>query len=303
MKRKMFLFSLCLCICFSAMAQADDDFSAAFANKRGVYLLPQAGDFALGIDATPVLRYMGNFFSSSLNPAPQFNGVNGVNQTIFGKYFLQDNRAIRGRLTIGMSNYVDKYAVPDDEAIADEIAAGNTPDPYLYTKLTDIKRESNTFAELGIGYEFRRGNGRVQGFFGGEVFAGIEVGKTKYEYANPIEDTTPWTWPWPSMMSAGYTDYINGILCRVTENKAGRISYAGLGAFAGVEYFFAPQMSIGGEFGLGFSFSYSGQNKVTGEGWDSAGDVTTQSKQGTGWGTEMQLNTYPSGRITLMFHF
>ena len=304
MKRKMFLFGLCLCIGFSAMAQADDDFSAAFANKRGVYLLPQAGDFALGIDATPLLRYMGNFFSSSFNPAPLFNGVDGVNvQTIYGKYFLEDNRAIRARLSIGMSNYADKYAVPDDEAIADAILAGETPGADLYTKLTDIQRGSYTGVELGVGYEFRRGNGRVQGFYGGEVFLGYEGGKTKYEYANGITEDNKT----PSRYNYSYTEIINGISCRVTEDKAGKTIYAGLGAFAGVEYFFAPQMSIGGEFGLGFRFTSNGQSTMTGEGWDSSigstGDLTTQSQKGTGWGYDMRLDTYPSGRITLMFHF
>jgi hypothetical protein len=59
----------------------DEINNAAYVNKRGVYLLPQAGDFALGVDATPFLEYLGNLFSGSYD-APMFGGG-----SIYGKYF------------------------------------------------------------------------------------------------------------------------------------------------------------------------------------------------------------------------
>ena len=292
MKKIMFSFSLCLCVGFSAMAQdVDEEFNAAYSTKRGVYLLPQAGDFALGIDATPFLRYLGNIFTSSFNPAPSFNGVD---QTLYGKYFLQDNRAIRARLTINIDNNVYKGVVPDDAAI---LQAGTTPDPDLYTKLTDVERSTASRVELGVGYEFRRGNGRVQGFYGGEVFLGFEGGKTKYEYANKI--TTDNQNP---SRSIGYSGNINGTDSRITEDKIGNALYAGLGAFAGVEYFFAPQISIGGEFGFGFIFNTEAQGQSTWEGWDAT-EVKTQTRKSDAWGHSIQVNTRPAGSIFLMFHF
>ena len=283
------MFGLCLCVGFSAMAQnVEEEYSAAYANKRGVYLLPQAGDFALGVDATPFLRYMGNFFTSGNNVAPFFKDVNGFNQTLYGKYFLQDDRAIRARLTVSVLNATDKGVIRNDVAFFDDAASTAT--------LFDIQRESSTMLELGAGYEFRRGHGRVQGFWGGEVALGFSSEKFSYDYANRItdENETPSTYDF----GWNFSNY------RTTEVKPGNAIYFGLGAFAGVEYFFAPQMSLGGEVGLGFGFSTTGQGQMTRERWDTDALRVEIDKYGN-WenAQNIAVGTRTSGRIFLMFHF
>ena len=291
MKKVIFLLSLCLCVGFSAMAQDDDDdgLDAAYFNKRGVYLLPQAGDFALGIDASPFLRYLGNFFSSNDNRAPNFNGVN---QMIYGKYFLEDDRALRVRLGLNLYNNAQMGVVENDEAVAS--------DPLnRYARVNDIFKESSSEVQLGIGYEFRRGSGRVQGFYGGEILLGYGFGKDKYEYANPMTALNQR----PS--SYDFNGNIWGPM-RVTEKNYGHGFSAGLGGFAGVEYFFAPQMSIGGELILGVIVNRQGQSETTTERWNTSLDsVETQTRRDIGnqWTVQNIMAGNIGGRVFLMFHF
>ena len=291
MKRTMFLISLCLCIAFSAMAQnVEEEYSAAYATKRGVYLLPQAGDFALGVDANPFLRYVGNIFTSAENRAPRFRGVD---YTLYGKYFLKDNRALRARLTLDVSNETCKGDVPNDE-VADE-------DPMA--RLTDIQRKSSAGFNLGVGYEFRRGNGRVQGFWGGEVSFGYSGGKTTYDYANLMteDNQVPSTYYFDSNY---YDPPYGSMRVRTTEDKWGNQISFGLGGFVGVEYFFAPQISLGGQIGLGFGFITNGQNQTTTERWGDEDLILETSKNQYSWlAQSINLRSYTSGSIFLMFHF
>ena len=283
MKRVIFLLGLCLCVGFVAIAQdVEEDFNAAYANKRGVYLLPQAGSFAIGIDARPFLEYLGSFFSD-VNLPPSFG-----DQTIYGKYFLEDNRAIRGRLTLNMYNDVSKGQVSDDTK--------SNPDEYLI----DIQRYSLADITLGAGYEFRRGYGRVQGFYGGEFMLGYRGGKSKYEYGNKftIDNTTPTTYDFDY-------GYAYNVPVRPVEDKFGKRFSVGVGAFAGVEYFFAPQMSVGGELNVNLWLRATGQGQLTSEKWNATiDDRDTQISKSGNWNAfRLGFDSYPSGRIFLMFHF
>jgi len=300
MKKIIVSIGLCL-IGYVTMAQNVDDVNnAAYVNKRGVYLLPQAGDFALGIDATSFLEYLGNIFSS-YNSAPDFG-----EQTIYGKYFIEDTRAIRARLSLGLSTTVHKGVVRNDAAF--------DLDPDSEATLFDAQRLSGSNVELGIGYEFRRGNGRVQGFCGGEFILGYGSEKEKYVYANAVQE---------DFLLPDFYDFGKNLvnittgnppttttIGRVTEVKPRRTFSVGLGTFAGVEYFFAPQMSLGGEFGLGFYFTSTGQAQTTRESWTTKTSGTVdewqvQTDKSLNWGNarDFGINTRPSGRIFLTFHF
>ena len=302
MKKIIISLSLCLCVVFIAAAQYDDsdasdDVSgAAFTSRRGVALLPKAGDFALGIEASPMLTYLGGFLSSSGATAPTFDGVN---QTIYGKYFLNNDRAIRARLSLYTYNRMNKSVVPNDWELA------NNPLNAEATVI-DVRHLSSVKVDLGVGYEFRRGHGRVQGFYGGEVTLGYNGGeKEKYDWANPMTEvnqtpsrTNSWT--------TGSTNSVTNTASRTLEYNPGKTISAGLGGFVGVEYFFAPQISLGGELGLGVKFSMTGQNETTTESWNaSANNLQTQTLRSGRWtAQDLTLNTMASGgRIFLMFHF
>ena len=58
---------------------------AQLQSKKGEAYLPEAGDWSIGVDATPFLNYVGNFLSSAGNSAPTQDFLN-ANQTIIGKY-------------------------------------------------------------------------------------------------------------------------------------------------------------------------------------------------------------------------
>jgi len=294
MKKTIILISLCLTISFASMAQDAE----VLTNKRGVAILPQAGDFALGIDASPLLDYVGNFFSDGYG-SPTFDGLN--KGTVFGKYFLQDDRAIRAKFSLGMGSVATKAFVRDDNK------QSATPPETNFT-LEDVRKYSNVNIDLGIGYEFRRGKGRVQGFYGGGAALGYSSSKYKYEYANAITSTR-WNPTSTNFNNNVTTSSVVGgtIVTRDLERKLGSTFSFGLNGFVGVEYFFAPRLSIGGEYSLQISYALTGKSETTRENWSTTNNkIETNTTKATGTRTakNLGLNTNASGgAIFLMFHF
>lgn len=295
MKKLIFSLGLCFCMGFMAMAQesteqaTSKDNDPAFTSRRGVPLLPKAGDFAIGIDATPFLNYVGNMFNQSNGiSAPSFDGVDLM---IYGKYFVEDNVAIRAKLYLNTGSDVIKGVVQNDAEVA------NNPLNSLATVI-DVMKAKSTNVELRVGYEFRRGRGRIQGFYGGEVGVGYGSGKYVYEYANPMT----------AVNSNPSSFDFNGNVAspeRATETKLGNSFSGTIAAFAGVEFFIAPQLSIGGEFNLGLTYASQSQSESTVEYWDGS-KVATQSARalGSSWpASSTSFATKPTGTLFLMFHF
>lgn len=300
MKKIIIVACLCLGVILPSIAQRAQKTQEEvnpLVNKRGIPLLPQAGDYAIGVDATPFLEYLGNFFNfngeDNFNPAPYF----GDKLHLYGKYFLQDNRAVRAKLQLNFGQDKYKNTVQDNEAIA--------VDPTnLAATTVDVMKVATNGMQLNVGYEFRRGRGRLQGFYGGEFLIGFETKKTTFDYGNPITaaNQEPTTWDfggddvWNTRPFQGY---------RLTEYKEGTSFNFGLGAFAGVEYFFAPQMAIGGEVGLAFDYKILGQNELVAEGFLDSSVQKYKSRERfdienafTG-----RFGTQTTGKIFLMFYF
>jgi hypothetical protein len=277
--------SLFLCLCTAAAVTAQELQEPQPAEQR---YLPKAGDFALGADATPFLSYLGGFFSQSGATAPKFSGLQG--QGIYGKYFLEDNRAIRAKLQLDVYSESYKKSVQDDEA------AATTPGA------TAIDRRKNgvTSASLAVGYELRRGRGRVQGFYGGELSLGLGRSSASYEYGNPMTAANPI----PSSYDFGSNIPQTGS-SRTLQEKGGLSFSAGLGGFVGVEYFIANQVSLGGELTLGLNFSTLGQDEITTQRVEN-GEVREFAKRARSAGdvsNSFGVKTVASGSIFLLFHF
>lgn len=68
--------------------------SSGLADKKGEMYLPQAGDWAISMDATPWLTYFGNFFHGSNTTAAPTVAFLNQNQTLVGKYFVDDHTRI-----------------------------------------------------------------------------------------------------------------------------------------------------------------------------------------------------------------
>jgi hypothetical protein len=91
---------------------------------------------------------------------------------------------------------------------------------------------------------------------------------------------------------------------RITKAKSGSTIGIGARAFVGVEYFFAPKVSVGGEFGWGLAIATQGDGKVTTESWDNANSTVKTTETKTGGGGYMGFDTDNfGGCIYMLFHF
>lgn len=255
-------------------------------SKRGQTILPEMGDYALGFDAVPFLEYLGNIFNGTNNNTVGAD-FPGMNQQVFGKYFLRSNMAVRGRLAVDQERVVDRNRVILD----------NQPIPDPDVEVTDEWIENSTDVSIGGGVEYRKGLGRVVGVFGGEVSLMYRRTKIKYDYGNPITEGN-------QAPTSTFGAVVGGRFERIVEETFNRELGAGITGFAGVEYFVAPKMSIGAEFTLGLEFMkmYRGEDKF--EFWNAAtSSVETRSSVAAG-GSELTVETgNAGGSINLMFYF
>lgn len=258
MKKSLILLYLSVFVCASIAAQTETTTSASakndkFYNKRGVYIFPEQGEFALGIDALPLFQYAGNLFSGSntYTPGNNFaNQINGGYQAIYAKKMLTDNKAIRVRL--GVKDAKSSYLYP-------VVLSSLTPNPLTPLYDNDKEETLDQAAYLAIGIEKRRGKSRIQGVYGAEVIFGCSKYQTNYLYANPINVNfnTP----------AIHNGYANGNQRIIKDSNSSSI-FGGVRGFAGFEFFFAAKASIGGEFGYSLMLQSNGIRQLTYEYWD-----------------------------------
>lgn len=295
MKRVIFILGLSLCVHAAFAQSSEDERTKGTTTKNGQYILPQAGDFAIGIDASNGLKYLGNIFNGNANN----NHVNIFSfednvfdgQAIFGKYFLTDQSAIRVKLHLGNNSVTDKNFVRDDAAYkADNATEKQVEDSY---------KTSQTGFGLRAGYELRRGYGRLQGFFGGEAGIGFSSNSKEYEFGNHLH-----------AIDGGATSTIwnsgnSFISSRTLEDKSGTTFSGLIGGFVGVEYFIAPKLSIGGEFNLSIITSSTGEGKTVVESVDFLTTPNTIKKKETesAGRSSSEFSTFSSGSLNVTFHF
>jgi len=202
-------------------------------NKTHTPILPTEGTWALGIDASPFLNYAGGLIGGDAAVAPSFNGT-----TFFGKYFLQDNKALRFGATINSWT---------NSVITFEHKAGSITAEII----ENVWKRSSASANFFFGYERRIGTTRLQGFLGTQGNLGIGSAGIKhtYTYGNALSiNYTHWDW-------------------RPLFEKPGIRFSIGASAFAGVEYFIAQGISLGAQIGYGASFDMNGKRSVEEEMW------------------------------------
>jgi hypothetical protein len=294
MKKIIVLSALLLAAC---VVVAQDATTEPLKNKKGILILPQDGEWGLGVAANPFLTYLGNFMNGeNFNPSPDFdypeNPFNNI--ALFGKYVKNANTYYRGRLNINVQTDINKVVIDADQLIP--------PPPGFPSFTEDWRKTSSQTILLAGGIEKRRGSTRLQGLYGAEVLLGYSGGKVTYEYGNPISaaNQTPTT-----------NDFGNNVLgggARVTEEKTGKSFLAGARGFIGVEYFFAPRISIGGEFGYSITATSTGKTVVTSEAWNNGTNSVLSTK------TDVYQGGFPTtqfragldnldGAITLLFYF
>ena len=234
--------------------------------KRGAPILPEAGDWGIGLDASPFLDYVGNAFNGNFaNSAPSWNFTAQYPMHIYIRNVRDDETVMRALVRIGF----------------------NSESQDVYSGGTLLGKGSTSAFTIGLaaGLEKNKSlSNRIRGYYGamaGIFFlpydsAGTVIGNTKFE---------------PD--GGGNTVEING---GTTFAIAAR-------AFIGAEYFFAPKMSLGGEFGWGLAFASTSDRKDN----SSGTEVITEGKSSqfvldTDNGTLANIAGF-SGQLTFFIYF
>jgi hypothetical protein len=249
----------------SLFAQASGSNSGGMTNKKGEMYLPEAGDWAVAFDASPLFNYVGNMFNSSTanNINNSFASFVGQNNTLVGKYFVDANTAYRGIVRIGFgSNSWTHLTAQDVNAVS-----GTAPNPTISGPTVNDKLSvSNHFIGLGAGMEKRKGKTRLQGYYGAELMfwlASAPGGDSTMTYGNSWNVTNyPLVHYYNFATKTANTPFGNPGDMRTISDDPGSIFGISLLGFVGVEYFIFPKISVGAEYTWGLNFWSQGQGSM-----------------------------------------
>ena len=250
------------------------------------YLLPQKGDFALVIDAAPVLGYVAdlvNFSGGNSAQSPGFQAARGFG--FMGKYFLSPKLALRANLSIDINNYTQNYNVRDD--------AEFVKNPNSEAETIDVQKHRQSTFDFGVGTEYRVGKSRVQGYFGGELFVGFNKLKDEYKYGNPISEAN-------KRPSTSFAYDANN--ARTLYSKADSNFRYGLKAITGIDIFITKNIAIGGEIALKMACQNNGKLLNATEQWEAV-QVSVKENIVSPGGSAFSLNFEPVFSLNLSIFF
>ncbi len=279
MKKTIIVLTLAV-LGFSASAQ-----DSLVVNKRGIPVLPKAGDIGIGLDGTPFFDYVGNMFNSNTS-----NGLNLGDNTLYFRYFLKDDAAVRVRLRIASTSTITNYNVLDDDARA--------KNPLSNKEVEDRTTVKSNNYDLYVGYQQFRGYNRLRGFYGADLGFGYGKRNYKAEYGNKMNDLNPA----PSTAIPGATAG-DRIVEQVSTTPSKAIS---LGVFAGAEYYFMPRICVGLELGLSYGKTWYGQEYTKREHMVGSINETYEKVNQAGGDSYRSLTTefpYSYGNLYFMIHF
>jgi hypothetical protein len=288
-------------------------FAQDLTSKKGEPILPEAEDWAISMDASPIFNYVGNAFNGSTsNNAPGTSWLNS-DQTIIGKKFIDEKSAYRVLVRVGFTNETTKAMIADATVTTAPVY------PEVPAMVEDKMKVRNTNIGVGLGKEFRRGKTRLQGYYGADAMIWISSGKTLYEYGNALATSAPIvTVANSTNFGSNITTDSYGNAARITERKTGMTFGLGVRGFIGAEYFIFPKISIGAEYGWGIGFQTTGKGKQTVESISGTtiGSIETETAGSSkfGFDTDMNNNTIfgfngsgsgatGSGSMRVTFHF
>ena len=295
--KKLIAIILSACL-FPAMLWAEE--------KQQKQYLPEEGDWALGIDVVPILKYIGNAF----NGTDGSNGLDHVGGTpftsghfgnqglmptvsIMGKYMLTDEWAVRANVGLMISSANDKAYSPDDKALL--------TNPFSEAKVIDGARYDRNGMSMLLGAEYRKGARRIQGVFGAGLLFAFQNSKETYSWGNALTEInqSPTSHSFANMptLPTGYR--------ALKQNGAGSDFYLGLTGSAGIEWFVAPKIALGAEVNLSLYYTFGTQTYVESEGYNATlGKVETRTdlyapgSNGIYFGTESL-----GGSLYMTFYF
>ena len=260
--------------------------SSSIVNKKGMAILPAAGDFAIGGDALPYLRYVGNIFNGNTN-----NQLNLGSATVMGRYFLTSQSAVRISFNIDNGYYVNRYFV-DDEAAQFE-------DPFSQDKVIDQRSTKYQSWMVMAGFQKFRGYGRLQGFYGAVVGYGQNRTIREYQYGNEMVEQNQ------SPLTSNFGGGQSNLQTRTLYDDGGLTREIQFGPVVGVEFYFAPKMCIGAEANILMYVNMNTESNYTYEEWV---DGDRQEFEIEDEPDEWERNIFSSGLgayggLYVMFHF
>jgi len=284
---KRILILIFVVITVSSFAQVE-----SVKNKNGKPILPLEGEIGLGVNAIPLLNWVGNSFNNTTdnlyaNQNKLYN-LNGF-PIVLLKYMKTNTLAYR--FSFGYSNFTGT----DNQYILDN--ASNDADIFLI----DSRQTSYNGLSLGIGFEKRKGRGRIQGFYGaGLRYQSIKMVNDIYSYGNnlTITNQNPTTFDWS-------TNTILNLSDRILETRGGNSFTLGLRPFIGVEVFVSPQIALGTEFGWYYAYQRIKETSIYTEYFSaSSNEVIYEEKPQSAGSTSFssQLDNFNSS-IFLTFYF
>jgi hypothetical protein len=278
-------------------------------SKNGERVLPQAEDWSIGIDANPFFSYMKGLIGQGNNAtAPSTNFLLG-NQMITGKYFLESDLAIRASLRVGTRSG------NTSNQVSDRTVSGTTTFPNTPPMRNNEWQRRGTTIGLAVGIEKRRGNTRLQGYYGGEVGFITSGSSDEFTYGNALSTSSTNTVTINTTDDAfaganNITSDTYGNDARILDRNNGSTFGFGVRGFIGAEYFILPKISIAGEFGWGIGYEKTGNGSTTMESIDASLPATGTQTLDAGETTNFVLDTDnnnslfgPAGSIRINLHF
>jgi hypothetical protein len=290
-------------------------YSQDITSKKGEPILPEAGDYMIGIELNPFLNYISHGVS------PTFNFMNG-NNMIIGKYYKNAKTAYRVGFRLGIDNQTTKKQLVDQSATFASVY------PNLPFMSDDKMTHNKTNIGLTFGIEKRKGKTRLQGFYGADIMFWTSSLKDSYSYGQTIDPVSSIA-SLQTINAANTSDFgSNSSVTNPSINLAGAASArtissrtgngfgVGVRAFIGAEYFILPKISIGGEFGWGIGYMSGGKTTTVIEATGNNGSTNTKDnitktvKNGGHFVVDTDLNNTstgsllaPSGSLRLNLHF
>ena len=289
--KKIFISFALLAVVACANAQDNQMMS-----KKGMPILPETGDWSIGIDAVPFIDWTTDKINIMRGNNTQLSsGGSIVSQrpmTLVGLYVVDANTAYRGKVRIGFGSTTTDNLVSQD---------GSTT---VGAQVTDEWKHSYSSINLGVGIQKNRGKGRLRCIYGAEIGFGIGSMDDTYAYGNAFSTTNHN----PTSTTNFNTRADTAVAFRTTENKAGSTFSLNLDGFIGAEYFFAPKMSFSAEYSWGLWMSSTGQGSTTTEFLNTAGTGPTTVTSNVGKSSSFALdvsniNSTNTGSIVFHWYF
>ena len=265
-------------------------FAQDLTSKKGEPILPEANDWAISLDASPIFQFVGNAFSgaTATNTAPTVGWLNS-NQTIIGKKFIDEKTAYRALVRLGFTDQTTKGMIADATVTAVPVY------PAVPAMKEDKMAVKSTNIGIGVGKEMRRGKTRLQGYYGADAMIWISSNSTKYTYGNALSAVAPIV----TATAATTTNFGSNLTtdtyanpARITSTKSGMTFGIGVRGFLGAEYFIFPKIAIGAEFGWGIGYQMAGKGTQVLEstGASATGTQTTNTSGSSKFGFDTDLN-------------